>query len=365
MQMPEFIPGLELSKYFFLEAIQPLMAEKFPDLCYSAARLGWGSDVMGFDTPMSMDHGWGPKMTLFLTPEDHATRQVELADFFANHLPLTIRGFPTHFDEPYTDGGVMAAKLTHPIHHMVTITTPEAFFRDYIGVNIAEPHSVEKWLSIPQQKLRTLRAGQVYFDELGQLNNLRISFHWYPHDLWLYLMACQWRRIDQDEPFIGRTGNAGDELGSRLIAARLIRELMRLAFLLAQEYVPYTKWFGSAFQQLPIAAKLTPPFQSILDSQTWKEREAHLSQVYRIMTESHNALKITPKIPLEISNFHGRPFLVPHSSRFVEALQDQIKDPHVKQLPPHLGNVDQISDNTDLLENPEHCQKIIQLFQIA
>lgn len=57
--MTQFIPGLKLSEYFFDEAIRPIMADSFPQLPYSAARLDYGSDVLGFDTPMSMDHGWG------------------------------------------------------------------------------------------------------------------------------------------------------------------------------------------------------------------------------------------------------------------------------------------------------------------
>lgn len=39
------------------------------------------------------------------------------------------------------------------------------------------------------------------------------QFTWYPHDLWLYLMAAQWQRISQMEPFIGRAGSVRDILG--------------------------------------------------------------------------------------------------------------------------------------------------------
>jgi len=30
----------------------------------------------------------------------------------------------------------MQAKTTYPIHHMITMTTPEKFFADYLGVEI-------------------------------------------------------------------------------------------------------------------------------------------------------------------------------------------------------------------------------------
>ena len=57
--MPEFIPGLELAKLFFHEAVEPVLDSDFPALKYSAALIGPGSEVLGFDTSMSRDHHWG------------------------------------------------------------------------------------------------------------------------------------------------------------------------------------------------------------------------------------------------------------------------------------------------------------------
>lgn len=361
--MPKFIPGLQLSKIFFEKAIKPLLAVSYPQLSYSAARLGWGSDVMGFDTAMSMDHGWGPKMTLFLAEEDFRGLNHQLEDFFAWHLPLSIRGFPTNFGEPYEDGGIMEDKANYPLHHMVTITTPERYFLDCIGFDIHQTLTAATWLTLPQQRLRTIRSGCIYHDGLGMLSNIQQKLHWYPHDLWLYLMANQWRRIDQEEPFVGRTGSVGDELGSRLIAARLVHEMMCLHFLMHQEYAPYSKWFGTAFQRLPLASKLIPLFHNILDSQNWKRRESFLSESYQILAETQNQLKVTPRITLEISPFHERPFLVPHSSRFVEALLAQITDSTIKTLPPHVGSIDQFVDNIDVLTNVNSFGCLRALYQ--
>ena len=81
---------------------------------------------------------------------------------------------------------------------------------------------------------------------------------YFPRDVWLYKIACQWRRIAEEQAFVGRAGIAGDELGSRVIAGRLVRDVMRMAFLLERRYAPYSKWFGSAFARLPVAASLAP-----------------------------------------------------------------------------------------------------------
>ena len=251
----------------------------------------------------------------------------------------------------------MTLKETYPLHHLVTLTTPARFFQDYLGVDIDKPLDPLTWLTLPQQRLRTVRSGRIYQDGLGTLSKIRERFHWYPHDVWLYLLANQWQRIDQDEPFLGRTGDVGDELGSRLIAARLIQDLMHLAFLQEKQYAPYHKWFGTAFAQLTISSRLTPLFIDVLNSRNWKIRESHLTQAYLLMAEQHNHLGITPAIEPMVSNFHERPFKVLHSGRFVDTLMQHIEDPDVKALPAHLGSVNQISDNTDVLDEIKRCKK--------
>jgi hypothetical protein len=57
---------------------------------------------------------------------------------------------------------------------------------------------------------------------------------------------------------VGRTAEAGDELGSRLLSARLAGDLLWLAFALSRRWAPYAKWRGTVFRSLPVAATLEP-----------------------------------------------------------------------------------------------------------
>lgn len=70
---------------------------------------------------------------------------------------------------------------------------------------------------------------------------MRRLLAWYPRDVWLWLLAGQWDRLAQEEAFVGRAAQVGDDLGSRIVAARQVRELMRLCLLLASRYTPYAK----------------------------------------------------------------------------------------------------------------------------
>ena len=89
-----------------------------------------------------------------------------------------------------------------------------------------------------QQHLLGVTAGAVYVDQLEELQRIRAKLRYYPHDVWLYLLAAQWARIGQEEHFVGRTGGIGDALGSRLLATRLVHDMMMLCFLQEKRYAP-------------------------------------------------------------------------------------------------------------------------------
>ncbi len=69
---PVFLPGLDLSRILYEEAVRPVLDAEYPGLRYAVARIGSGSEVIGFDTARSADHAWGPRLDLFLEPADAA-----------------------------------------------------------------------------------------------------------------------------------------------------------------------------------------------------------------------------------------------------------------------------------------------------
>jgi hypothetical protein len=346
----------------FEQAVRPILAAQFPRLVYSAARLGAGSDVLGFDTPRSTDHGWGPKLELLLAEEDYAALKDTLDKIFREQLPYNIGGYPTNF-APAEDGGWMQPITSGPINHGILLTTLRKFFGEYINLDPCAELSAVNWLCIPQQKLRTIAAGGVFHDGLGELQPIRARLSYYPRDIWLYLLAAQWQRISQDEPFMGRCGDVGDDLGSRLVAARLVRDLMRLCFLIEHAYIPYTKWFGTAFAQLECAGELSPIFDQVLRAEDWKERERHLSLAYAAVARMHNALMITEPLPTQVETFYDRPYLVIQSARFVDAIRAAITDEEIRRLPAHLGSVDQYVDSTDVLERNRRIARLQAMYE--
>lgn len=230
--------------------------------------------------------------------------------------------------------------------------TLDGFVSDYLGINPKGSLAPADWLSIPQQRFRTFTGGALYHDDLD-LADARARFDYYPKDVWLYLLASSWQRIGQEEHLMGRAGDAGDELGSRLIAARLVHDAMHLCFLMERQYAPYPKWFGTAFMRLHAGPELAPLLQRVLDAQTWQARGDHLATATEYLAANHNTLGLTPPLRATRAPFWSRPFPVIGGERFATALLAEITDPEVRRLTerPPTGGIDQISDNVDILEN--------------
>ncbi len=330
--MRRFVPGVDLARGFYGEAIAPLLA----GVEHAVALLGWGSEVLGFDTERSTDHGWGPRLQVFVDAD--AVAEVRRA--IEANLPEEFRGWPTAFgwDEV-------------PVAHHVEVAPLGEWLKGRLGFDPTHGVSTRDWLTTPQQRLLEITAGAVFHDDCGELAAVREKLAWYPDDVWLWLLACQWRRLDQEEAFVGRTAEVGDELGSRILAARLVRDSMRFVFLLERRYAPYSKWLGSAFAQLDASSALGPALRDVLSADGYRRREDALVHVVEELAARHNALAITEPVEGTVRLFHERPFRVIGSSRFVEACVARVEDPWLRSLP-LVGAVDQFVDSTDVLSDP-------------
>src|SRR6476659_6188055 len=245
-----FVPGAELSRRFHDEAVQPVLSATFPGVPHSAALLGRGSEVLGFDDEMSTDHDWKPRALIFLAEEDERRLGAEVRAALQRDLPATFAGRPTG----------------HAVH------TVRGYLRQQLELDIDHDIEPRDWLTLPEHGLRAFTSGVVFHDEVD-LQTARDRLAYYPHDVWLYLLIAGWWRVHPEMNLVGRAGFAGDELGSSLIASEMVSGLMHLSFLIERRYAPYAKWFGTAFSQLRIADRLSAPLDEALHAGTWRQRE--------------------------------------------------------------------------------------------
>jgi hypothetical protein len=327
--VPAFVPAVELNRGFYRDVVAPLVGPA----PHSAALIGWGSQVLGYDTDRSTDHGWGPRLTVCTTAADLDTVRAAVD----GGLPDEYAGWPVTYGwDAYA-----------PRHH-VEVTTVDQWFTSHLGFDPGDDVTTIDWLVTPQQLLLEAVAGAVYHDGTGELTRARSALTRYPDDVWRWMLACQWQRVAQEEPFTGRTAEVDDEIGSRLLAAKHVRLYMELHFLYSRTYWPYSKWFGTAYSQLDGNGALLPCYARALGASEFRDREDALVEIAETFAAIHNCSGLPPVDDPTVRPFHGRPFRVIDAERFVNACLATVTDDWLRAQP-LVGAIDQCVETTDVL----------------
>lgn len=331
--------GAELARRFFAGVVEPLLSRAVPGLGYAAARLGSGSDVLGLDDAMSRDHDWGCRLTL-LVDEDARDRVPQVSRMLEEMLPERFGEFPVRFGVTWDSS----------VSHKVEVATVADFAASRLGVDPTGGLSVLDWLTVTGQSVLEVTAGPVFTDRTRALASVRALLAWYPPDVERYVLAAGWQRICQLMPMAGRTAEAGDELGSRLVSAELAGDMVWLAFALSRRWAPYAKWRGAAFRSLPVAGVLGPLLGSAAAAPGWREREDALAAACEVLLDLQRERGL-PAPEGAVVPFFGRPYRT--VDRAVPAmLLAAVTDPDVARLPPVVGAVEQWADSVDVLSSP-------------
>ncbi|WP_352396697.1 DUF4037 domain-containing protein [Kineosporia sp. NBRC 101677] len=342
--------GITLARSYYQDVVAPLLRDRWPGLPHAGARLGSGSDVLGLDDETSRDHDWGLRLTLLV--EGDQVRAV--TDYLEERLPDTYRGLPTRF----------ATSWDPAVRQRAEVATAEAFVASRLGLDASGTMTSLDWLCLTGQSLLEVTAGQVFTDDLGVLTGLRRKLAWYPDDVWCYVVAADWIRLGVDLPVLGRTGHRGDDLGSRVICARIVNTAMHLAFLLSRRWPPYPKWLGTMSTQLPMAGDLVPVLTAALTAQRWSERQEAVAQALAVLHRAQRGagLATSEGIPTEL--LVDRPVLGIRAP-VPDLLLQAVTDPLVRALPPGVGSVEQWVDNVRVLMNADHRVQTARSYLMA
>ncbi|GAA1240805.1 DUF4037 domain-containing protein [Oryzihumus leptocrescens] len=336
------ISGTELSRAYFHHVVEPVVRQRWPEMACAAARLGSGSDVLGLDDEMSRDHDWGLRLNL-LVP---AALADDVDAHLSERLPESYAGHPVRF----------ATTWDPVVRHRVQVETARGLAVSRLGVDPTRDLGVEEWLSLTGQAVLEVTAGEVFADDAGELAGIRRRLEWYPDDVWRHVVATDWARLAQELPFIGRTGERGDELGSRVVAARLAGVVMHLAHLLERTWPPYAKWLGTSVARLPRGRAVLDPLHACVAAADWRTREARLVEALMVLGRLQSEVGL-PTVEDPVEPFWDRPYrgVREDAVRVVEdavrVVEDAITDQEVRALPRGVGSAEQWSDNVEVLVN--------------
>lgn len=330
-RLSAFIPGLKLSERFSRQVVQPVLHDGWPKLRYSAGLAGWGSEVLGYDTPRSTDHMWGPRLLLFLSQADCRRQGEDIKEHLRHTLPRTFGGFSGHFGAPDAIGvRCQESSVTGPVEHMVEVFSPEGFLERYLGIRSEKHLRRVDWLAFSEQSLLEVTGGKMFHDGLRRMCALRARFTYYPRDVWLHKLAHAWQALSDEGAFPGRCHELGDTIGWRVLVARQAERVMRLCFLQERVYMPYSKWFGTAFMRRRSARHVAPMLSGALTARSWASAEEHIVRAYEYIARAQNRLEVAARQSAKATFYFGRPYRVICDDRFAEACRDAIRDPEVR-----------------------------------
>lgn len=333
--------GAELAETFHRELVGPLIRRRNPSLRYAAARLGSGSDVLGYDDAMSRDHDWGCRLTILVDEADrealgpiNAAAEADLPDTFHGH-PVR---FPTTWNQKTT--------------HQIEFATVYDFAQSRLGVRPTPELSDLDWLCLTGHSVLETVGGPIFVDDTRELSELRSTLRWYPDLVERFVLASGWQKLAQLLPFVGRTADTGQEMQSRLIAGRVISTIVRQAFLLERRWWPYEKWLERASRDLDL--QVTDLLADALAASAWREREGILVAAIELLAKAQRQRGL-PTPDVVVTPFWDRPY--------------RMVDPQVPAMlaegwsEPLVGSIEQWVDSPDVLARPHNRPAVIAAYR--
>lgn len=289
-----------------------MLEQDFPRLLpYLAAGLfGSGSECLGYDDECSQDHDFEPGFCLFLPGENTVDRRSAfLLERAYARLPRSFRGYSRSVMLPV--GGAR-----HGVLH-----TAE-FFLKTAGTEDGRL-STEQWLTLPEQALLEATNGELFFDSLGEVTQIRDALRYFPEDVRRKRLAGQLLLMAQAGQYnFERCLRHGETGAAQLAACEFVNSALAAVFLLNRRYRPYYKWSFRALRALPALSALAAPLEVILSGGSTSPAEGKKREIEQVASAVATALRAQ-----ELTHVPGDDL-----ERHAYAVNDRIADPAIRNL---------------------------------
>ena len=239
------------------------MEEQCPVLlrCAAAGLSGPGSDCLGYDDEISLDHDMAAGCMLWLPEAELESYGFHLSTIY-DRLPREHRGVAAEHRSRQGDGRYGVKSL-------------EGFFRPFTGRGGA-PATWREWLYVPSFALAAATSGAVFYDGPGTFTRIREEIlNGMPEDVRLKKIAARAALMAQSGQYnFARCRRHGEEGAARLACAEFVRESLGMIFLLNRRHMPFYKWSFRALGELPRLSEQKEVLERILTSPREEDVEA-------------------------------------------------------------------------------------------
>lgn len=233
--------GLELSRRYYNEVCRPAIKKHFGSTIEKMAfgLVGDGSECYGFDDEISQDHDFGPRMMIWVNPDDFNLFGLELQSLISK-LPKKFLGFDGVNTSLYGEG-------------REGVFTVNGFYKKFTGLD-HPPSAINEWRRIPEINLSLATNGEVFDDPSGEFTEYRnrlLAF--YPEDLRLKMMAARCMKMAQSGQYnYERSIRRKEYVAARMAVAEFTDSAVSMIFLMNKRYKPFYKWMHRGLRGLSV-----------------------------------------------------------------------------------------------------------------
>ena len=237
--------GLELAEKYYEAYGRPMLETKFADIIgqTAAGLVGQGSECLGFDDEISMDHDYGPSFCIWLPRDIYVQYGAKMqAEYDA--LPQEFMGFAGRVVEEQGQG-------------RVGVLCIEDFYAGILGRDTI-PSTNREWLTLSEENLATATNGKVFEDRLGEFSEIRNRLlQYYPKEVWIRRLVQSMAKAAQAGQYnYARAMKRGERITAELSLTEFIRESMKIVYLLNRKYAPYDKWMRRGMKELSVGSEI-------------------------------------------------------------------------------------------------------------
>lgn len=237
--------GLELAEEYYKTYGRQMLQDKFPHLTgqIAAGLVGYGSECLGFDDEISMDHDYGPSFCVWLPRDIYREYGAQIQAAY-EELPGEFMGYGRRVSEEQGQGRVGALCL-------------EDFYLEILGRDTV-PETEQEWLALPEENLAAATNGKVFEDRPGRFSAVREGLlQYYPKAVWIRKLVQALAKAAQSGQYnYARAMKRGERIAAELALAEFIRESMQVVYLLNKRYAPFYKWMHRGLRDLPVCSEV-------------------------------------------------------------------------------------------------------------
>lgn len=237
--------GLELSEKYYEVYGRKMLETQFPQIIDQTAvgLVGKGSECLGFDDEISMDHDYGPSFCIWL-PQEVYNKYGKQMQAAYDALPQEFMGYAGRVVEEQGQGRVGALCL-------------EDFYREILGRETV-PVTNQEWLDVQEENLATATNGKIFNDWLGQFTKIRENLmKYYPREVWMRRLVQSMAKAAQAGQYnYARAMKRGERITAEIALTEFVKESMRIVYLLNKKYAPYDKWMHRGIKDLAVGAEI-------------------------------------------------------------------------------------------------------------